>query len=443
MDLQAEFELGNQCYVEQNYTDAIEHYQNVLSVIPDQVDVLHNYALSLHQLGRDHEALALLSLPVEMGNVESCITRGAINRTLYNYEDAKNDFAKAFLLNPNNASACGNYGNTLREFGQPIEAIAFCKLAQHLNPHAPIFRLNESIAHLTAGNLLAGWEKYDGRWFYESETSLKPVLEGPEFNGTQDINGKIVFVYGEQGFGDCIQFSRYIRLLTERGAIVHLFVREPIARLIQHSFPDIVVTSTTNIKQYHFHVPILDLPKCFATTIDNIPPLNLSIDNSEVEKWNTRLDKHDKLRVGIVWSSTRAAWTTRFRNIDLCELLSIKNDNVELYNLEYDYIEHSEILVENNVKIVQDHISDFYDTGALISNLDLVITVDTAAAHLSGGLGVPTWVLLSDYAVDWRWFLDRTDSPFYPSVKLFRQQGKGWSTVLDSIRQELVRLTDK
>jgi hypothetical protein len=290
-----------------------------------------------------------------------------------------------------------------------------------------------------AGNLVEGWKKYDGRWFYQSDKSFKPHLPGEEYDGTQDLTGKIIFVYTEQGFGDAIQFARFIPMLQSRGATINLYCRSQLNRFFTYNLSNVNITSDSESPQeYHYHVALMDLPKCFNISIETIPQVNYGVAEDEVANWANIMGPKTKPRVGIIWSSTRVAWTTRFRNIPLDLLLSIGNDNIDLVNLEYDVdadtISH---LNEHGVKTYNEHITDFYSHAGLIKNLDLVVTVDTAIAHLSASMNIPTWVLLADYAMDWRWFLNRDDSPFYQSIHLFRQTGQGWEPVINDIKSRL------
>lgn len=439
MDLQQILDLGNEHYLNKNYEEALKCYTIILEAQPDLVDVWHNKGLTLTQLERFDEALEALVLPIQHNYVESILTRGSIKRSQGYYHEAMNDFGLAFLLNPNHDGAYSNYGNSLREFGMPKLGARFCQIAQDFNPTSPTHRLNESVCHLMAGDLVEGWKKYDGRWFYQSDKSFKPQLPGIEYDGTQDLINKTVFVYTEQGFGDAIQFARFIPMLQNRGAKVNMYCRSEVNRFLTYNLPGVSITSDSESpQQYHYHVALMDLPKCFGINIDTIPQVNYSVADDEVANWFSITGPKTKPRVGIVWSSTRAAWTTRFRNVPLELLLSIGNDSIELVNLEYDVDEDTiSHLNSHGVKVYNEHIKDFYSTAGLIKTLDLVVTVDTAISHLAASMNIPTWVMLADYAVDWRWFLNRTNSPFYESVHLFRQTGQGWEPVIADIKSRL------
>jgi len=442
IDLQKLLDQAIVFYQKKDYKAAHDCYTTVLRYDPNNVIVAHNYGITCVQLGLFEEAIQAIQIAIDAKYVESYITLGSALRSLGKYKEAMAAFASAFVIDPCHATAYSNYANSLREFGKPQLAIPFLQVAQKLNNKDPTYRLNESVAHLLAEDLPKGWEKYDARWYYESDVSFKPTLPGIEYNGTQDIQGKKVLVYCEQGFGDAIQFARFIQPLQDRGAIVSLYCRAPVERLLAYNFR-VPISTDPNINQtYDYHCPMMDLPKCFNTTIDTIPKPSMSVDEDTYLHWNKLLGKTSKLRVGIVWSSTRIAWTTRFRNVPLEKMLLIKSDAIDLVNLEFDLSdEHRKMLEENGVKVFNEHIKDFYDTAALISNLDLVVAVDTAVVHVAGSLGIPTWLLLADYGSDWRWFLAREDSPFYPSVRILRQKGDGlWDPVLLDIKTKLEKL---
>jgi tetratricopeptide (TPR) repeat protein len=437
MDLQTELDLGNQCYINKQYEQAIIHYDSFLSLQSDNYVVCHNKGLALIKLNNLEEAIPVLQIPMNNGYAESWLAYGSILRSLGKYNDALVAFANAFLLNKDHGAAYSNYSNTLREFGRPDLAINFAELALKINPNDMTARLNLCIAHLMSGDLLKGWEYYDARWFYESDTSFKPVLDGEEYNGTQDINNKIVFVYVEQGLGDCVQFGRYLNLLIDCGAHIVLLCRPPLERFFRHNYPNITIHTGEQLV-YHYHVPLMELPKCFNTTMDTVPPVNYSVGDDSIEYWKNRLGPTTKKRVGVVWNSNRANFINRFKNIDLETLLKIKNDNIELISLEFSATpEQTKLLQDNGVIVYGNELGDFYSVAGLMKNLDLVISIDTATVHLSASIGVPTWTLLSDYACDWRWFTNRNDTPFYNCMKLFRQTDGTWDSVINQVKTEL------
>jgi len=407
-----DFEQGNIHYMAKEYYEASECYRRFLEQEPSNYVVWHNLGIALCQLGRDEEALFT--------------------------------FAHTFALDPKHPTAYSNYGNTLREFGFPDIAVHFLKIAQELKPNDVNYELNESVCHLMNSNLVEGWKKYNARWYYQSDVSFKPSILGPEYDGSQDIVGKRVLVYYEQGFGDSIQFVRFAKVLKDKGADVILVTKPQLYDLFKYNFPEFeVLNSDAQLPPYHYHVALMDLPKCFGTTIDTIPYTTpyLDVDEGMKQSWKIKLGPKTKKRIGILWSPNKIAFISRFRRIELEQLLSIASDEYEFVSLSYEVDEQIlELLSKYNVKTFHEDLSGFYNTAGLISQLDLVVSIDTVIPHLSGAMGVPTWVMLTDYGCDWRWFMNRNDSPFYNCMRLFRQTNGTWDTVLESIKHELKHL---
>jgi len=436
-----DFEQGNIHYIAKEYYEASECYKRFVEQEPHNYIAWHNLGITLCQLGHDEEALKCLELPCQHNYVESWLSRGTALRNLGKYKEALFTFAHTFALDPKHSTAYSNYGNTLREFGLPELAIPFLQIAQSLTPGNVNYELNESISHLMKGDLLEGWKKYHTRWFYQSDTSFKPQLQGPEYDGSQDIVGKIVLVYYEQGFGDSIQFVRFAKLLKDKGAIVILITKPQLYDLFKHNLPDLtVLNADERIPPYNYHVALMDLPKCFNTTIDTIPYTTayLEVDEGLKQSWKEKLGPKTKKRIGLLWSPNKIAFISRFRRIELEQLLSITSDEYEFVSLSYEVDQNIlELLSKHNVKTFHEDLVGFYNTAGLISQMDLVISIDTVIPHLSGAMGIPTWVMLSDYGCDWRWFMNRDDSPFYNCMKLFRQTDGSWDSVLNRIKIEL------
>jgi tetratricopeptide (TPR) repeat protein len=436
-----DFEQGNIHYMAKEYHEACECYKRFLKQEPNNYIVWHNLGISLSQIGEDVEALQCFELPCSHNYVESWLSRGTALRSLGRYREALITFAHTFALDPKHSTAYSNYGNTLREFGLPELAIPFLKIAQELTPGNVNYELNESVSHLMKGDLIEGWKKYEARWYYQSDISLKPQLPGPEYDGSQDIVGKKVLVYYEQGFGDSIQFIRFAKVLKDKGAEVIIITKPQLYDLFKYNLPDLnVLNADAQIPPYHYHVALMALPKCFGTTIDTIPYPTpyLDVDEGMKQSWKQLLGPKTKKRIGLLWSPNKIAFISRFRRIELEQLLSITSDEYEFVSLSYEVDENIlETLAKYNVKTFHENLTGFYNTAGLISQMDLVISIDTVIPHLSGAMGVPTWVMLTDYGCDWRWFMNRNDSPFYNCMKLFRQNDGSWDSVLKRIKIEL------
>jgi tetratricopeptide (TPR) repeat protein len=324
-----DFEQGNIHYMAKEYYEASECYKRFLQQEPENYVALHNLGIALCQLGQDEEALKCFELPCKHDYAESWLSRGTALRNLGRYKEALITFAHTFALDPKHSTAYSNYGNTLREFGLPELAIPFLQIAQDLKPNDVNYELNESVCHLMKGDLVEGWKKYNARWYYQSDVSFKPNLPGPEYDGSQDIVNKKVLVYYEQGFGDSIQFIRFINVLKLKGAIVLLITKPQLFDLFKFNFTDLLVLNADDqLPVYHFHVALMDLPKCFGTTIDTIPSPSayLDVDEGMKQTWKQTLGLKTKKRIGLLSSPNKVAFISRFRRIELEKLLSIVSD---------------------------------------------------------------------------------------------------------------------
>lgn len=445
-EIQRLCEEGNNHYFANNFVEAKLCFEKVLEQVKDNIYYWHNHAMACSRLNEHDAAIKSFEYPISKEFFESYIGRGSTYRLMGKYKEALRDFAMAFVIEPTHSAAYSNYGNSLREFGRPDIAIPFLQAAVNLNDNDHHFKLNLAVSYLMLGDFDIAWKYYDSRWYFDSDQSQKPVLPGPEFDGTQNIENKNILVYGEQGLGDHIQFSRYIYLLEDLKANVIFACRPPLVNFFTSNFPKSKVNSMVEESiAYDYHVPLMSLPKIFKTTIDTIPFSGkyLNASPTSIDKWSKRLGPKNKMHIGINWAGNKNAFITKFRKLPLNDMLRLNSSNVQLVNLYYDITEEEKaILTKNNILDFSSELTDFDDEAGLIANMDLVVTVDTVTAHLAGALGIPTWVMLADYGCDWRWFLERSDSPFYSCVKLFRKkENEDWSAVLDQVRNILDKLS--
>lgn len=442
--MQEIFDLGNKHYNEQNYQEAANCFQKICDAIPNNAMIHHNLALCYYQL-RDYEnALKYFELPANLKSVETLVSRGVIYRDMGRYEEAIQDFAVAITQDPNSAGALSNYGNSLREYNLPLLAIPFLKKAQEVDPDFVNAHLNESISYLSAGDFLNGWKKYEYRWYYEKGHNIKPVLSQPEWRG-EDIKDKTILVYAEQGLGDSIQFCRYLPMIAKLAKKVYYASKLPLTEFLQLNYPEVEVIPNTiqPLPYFDYHCALLNLPIIFQTTIDTIPcpdPYLKPVDKY-VKSWNKKLKEKTKPRIGLIWRSNGEAWTSRIRNVPLDKLLTIVSDKYEFISLQYEPTpEEIKLLKKHKVKVFKDDLlSGLSSVSGLIANLDLMVTGDTYTAHMAPAMGIQTYVLLADYGVDWRWFIDRDDSPFYKNhVRLFRQpRFNDWDSSIAKVKSEL------
>jgi hypothetical protein len=260
------------------------------------------------------------------------------------------------------------------------------------------------------------------------------------WDAQDDIADRTVLIHAEQGHGDTIQFCRYVPLVARRGAKVVFEVQPALQRLLQ-GLPgaQAIVARGDALPRFDYHCPLLSLPRAFDTTLATIPPPpGLSTAADLLQKWRARLPAHQRIRIGIVWSGATGFSDNRNRSLGLKPMLALKSLPVELVALQKELADEDEAMLSaNNIMYVGPELTDFLETAALASLMDVVISVDTGVAHLTATLGVETWLLLS-FTADWRWLLDRDDSPWYPSVRMFRQPAPGdWPNVMAAVRAEL------
>jgi hypothetical protein len=371
------------------------------------------------------------------------IDQGNQHRADRQYSEALRCYALAYSQDFNSAAAFNNYGNVLREIGYPERSIPFLQNAIVLEPNNSTARFNLAVALLLMGDYKNGWPAYESRWQYEHLAGTLPKFDQPRWQG-QDIAGKTVLVVGEQGHGDNIQFGRFLYNLHVMGAKIKLQVTDGLIPLLCHS-PIIEWVGSYNGDpgRFDFWVPIMSIPGVLGITLDNLPrPVSyLNPRTDLVEHWQKVLGPKKKLRVGFSWSGRRDAWLNQHKGMPLqsmADLIAL-NPQCDWINLQIDAQPDEEDLLQSlGALTFPGSISGFHDTAALISHMDVVLSVDTAIAHLAGALGRPTWIMLQKFAVDWRWLLDRDSSPWYSTARLFRQPDfDDWDSVTKKIEQYL------
>lgn len=374
-------------------------------------------------------------------NPEQLVETGNQLRSESKPLEALQCYAQAFILDPDNFSAWNNYGNVLRECNRPDRAIAFLQNALAIAPDQPTASFNLAVCYLLLGDYARGWAQYEHRWRYEHLAGLLPNFSQPQWSG-EDLTGKTLLVLGEQGHGDTIQFSRFAIQLQQHGVQVKLQATDNVLPLFNQTGLTLF-TPEQDTGAFDYWIPIMSLPRVLGITLENLPQELQYVGPSpaKIKEWHERLGLKNKLRVGFAWSGRRDSWINQHKAMPFVEILTLIKScpDYEWYNLQLDCTsEEEEILTLAGVKTFPGTIKNFADTAGLLHHLDVVLSVDTAIAHLSGAMGRPTWVMLNAYALDWRWLLDRDDSPWYPSARLFRQPVMGnWRSVTKKIEQYL------
>lgn len=376
-------------------------------------------------------------------DTEQLIAAGNACREQNNPEAALQHYAQALIQDRHSASAFNNYGNVLREAGEPEAGIPFLQRSIQLVPTAATPNFNLAVAYLLAGDYQRGWPQYEHRWNFEHLAGTLPKYEQPRWTG-QDLKDKTILVIQEQGLGDVIQFVRFVFGLHSAGGRVILQVNNNLAPLfagspVIHQLIDVSETP----ENFDYWTPIMSLPGIMGVTLQNLPHQlqYLSARGDLVKFWQDTLGPKTRTRVGVCWSGRPDSWINRHKSMPFETMLDLikRNPQIEWLNLQVECTEEQERILESHgVKSFRGRVRNFADTAAIIHHMDVVISVDTAVAHLAGALGRPTWIPLNWYGTDWRWLLKRDDSPWYPSARLFRQPSLGdWTTVMNKIHQYL------
>jgi len=400
-----------------------------------------HYADALHKLGRLDEAessyrKAILldpSLTEAYGGLVSVLH-------LLNRDDEALTLAKRSLIGAKDpAHAHRMLGSALIALNRQEEAIDQFRAAQRVNPNDATARNHEGMALLSLGNFREGWQRYDARRSAAAVHTTFRDLPQRLWQGDIDIRGHSILLHAEQGLGDTIQFLRYVPLLAARGATVWLEVPRPLHHLAA-TIEGVtgMIAPGDPLPDCDFQCPMLNLPMEFGTDADSIPAKVPYIrpDRQRAAQWRQHFGASAHRRIGLAWSGNPQYPENHLRSIPLTMLLPLlRREGCEFYVVQAGLTD------ADAAQLIQIGVHgqrvDFADTAALMASLDLIISVDSAPAHLAGALGRPTWLLLQ-FSPDWRWMRHRADSPWYPTMRLFRQPKPGdWASVIANVTQAL------
>jgi tetratricopeptide (TPR) repeat protein len=431
--------------------EAIASFDRALAARPGFTEALVNRGLTLADLGRHEEAITDYdrALAIDPDHAEALFNRGTSLASRNRPEEAIASFDKALAVRPDWADALSNRGVALVSLNRQAEAIATFARATAIEPGHPDANCNESLAWLRLGDFRHGWAKYESRWASRDLASQRRAFAQPLWLGSEALQGKTILLHAEQGLGDTVQFVRYAPLVARLGAQVVLEVQPPLAPLLSGiGGISRIVGRGDPLPEFDLHCPLLSLPLALRTDLDTIPAVvpYLAAPEINVVKWRERLGPRARPRVGIAWAGSRTNRNDHNRSIALGPLAAnLQISGVELVSIQKEVSEADRELLHANAHIrhIGDGLADFSDTAAVISQLDLVISVDTSVAHLAGAMARPLWLLVP-FAPDFRWMLDREDSPWYPTARLFRQSRIGdWDGVLARVRAELLRWQER
>jgi tetratricopeptide (TPR) repeat protein len=486
----AHYNYANSLFVAGKVTDAMARYEYALKLKPDYLEAMINLGMALSQAGRGDQSKHWLgmarnwfdkALHTDPDNIVALNNMGNVLRQMGDAAQAVDYYRRALRLRPDYAQAAINLATALRDLGCIDEAISNARAALIAAPDSTDARINlgtflqdqmrhaeaieqfDAVLAIKPFSIDAQWNKalsllalgqYEEGWKLHEIGLGVPHMRGdnpsPErrWQG-ESLKGKRLLVWCEQGLGDSLQFVRYVELCKQRDGTMIVLCPRPLRKLFGHcSFID-ALPETVDEKDFDFHVPMMSLPFVFGSTLETIPA-NIPYLHVGAEKhaaWQEKFNAHDKFRVGLVWAGNprenqiAAHLTDRRRSMNL-EMLRPLFDipGVAFYNLQMGAgtAQIGSCGLQGQIVDLMGDVKDFEDTGAIIEQLDLVISVDTSVVHLAGGMGRPVWVL-SRYDACWRWLQNRPDTPWYPSAQVFGQQNPGdWASVVKAVRAALI-----
>ncbi len=439
---EVQYNLANALKELGQVAEAVVHYQEAVRLKPHFAAAHHNLGIALLEHARFAEAEVSLqqALHLHPNLAETHYNLGIVLQEQGKLAEAIGGFKEAIRLRPNFAEALNNLGITLQAQGEWADAAASFEQALQVRPDFADARHNRSMLWLLQGNFEQGWPEYEWRW----RTRAFPTISRPEplWDGGP-LSGKTILLHAEQGLGDTLHFVRYAAVVKERGATVVVACQaELLAVLAGCRGIDQLLPLDASVPTCDLRAPLMSLPGLCGTTFSTIPSQvpYLVADRARVDYWAKQLSTLSGFKVGISWQGSRKHRDDRRRSVPLAEFApAAKVPGVHLVSLQKGPGEEQMRAVDFNVIDFSELDADapFVDSAALMQALDLVITCDTAVAHLAGALGRPVWVALP-FSPDWRWLLERTDSPWYPTMRLFRQRQPGdWSDVFARVGAEV------
>ena len=432
----------------QDFARALNFLDRVIALDPNYAEAYYKRGNALKNLGQLQAAMASYDQAIarKPDYVYALCNRGVVQQALGLNAEALASYELAITHDPADAMTHYNRALLLQEFSRWDEVIAGYERAISIDPAFADAQYNRSLALLYCGHLEAGWRSYEWRWKNARRLGMGGVrnFKQPLWLGEQSLDGKRLLLHSEGGLGDTVQFCRYASLAAARGAIVYLEIQAPLRELLSkiEGVSDIIVEGNA-LPVFDCHCPMMSLPLAFRTTLDNIPPpaRPLLIDSSKQARWTSLQAKPGGPRIGLVWSGNPDNTNDQRRSVRLAELVARLPRGYQYFRLQRDVREEDRAALTSSsfINSVDEDVQDFLHITALCQRMDLVISVDTSLAHLSGTLGRPTWVLLP-FIADWRWLRERDDSPWYPTMRLIRQESSGnWNGVFERVASGLRR----
>ncbi|MEX0678490.1 MAG: tetratricopeptide repeat protein [Pirellulales bacterium] len=437
--------LGSVLHDRKQYDEAIDSFRRAIAARPDFAQAYNNLGTVHQDQKHFDDALACYhkALEIEPHSAETMINVGSAMHMQGQFDKAVEWFRRAIAADASLPRAYYLLGTTLHFQGHDDDAVEEYAEAIRLKPDYAEVYYNRSFARLSRGDLKAGWQDYE--WRLRCKDYQGRRFDAPRWDGSP-LEGRTLLVHAEQGLGDTLQFIRYQKIVERLGGPVFFEVQPGLAPLLKASGYTGMIPGGSPLPRFDVQLPLLSLPYALATTLDSIPAEvpYLAADPRLIKVWRSHLRSLRGFKVGIVWQGNPNYTFDHFRSMPLVEFAPLAQvDGVRLVNLQKNLGAEQVAALDGRFTVydlgstLDTKAGAFMDTAAVMCNLDLVITSDTAAAHLAGGLGVPVWVALPT-APDWRWMRERPDSPWYPTMRLFRQSCPGdWSSVFAQMKDPL------
>jgi tetratricopeptide (TPR) repeat protein len=439
--------------------EALASFEKVLAAKPDFPEAWSNRSCALRDLGLPDEALASCdrALALRPNYAEAWSNRANALSDLNRPLDAQADYERALAASSGFADAWNNLGLTYVDMNRHADALACFDRALALSPDSAETHWNRALCLLQTGDLANGFTEYEWRWQRKRIAPTRRVFDVPLWLGDAALDGKTILLHAEQGLGDTLQFCRYAALVAKQGARVVLEVQSELKRLLAGlEGVDTLVVAGEPLPAFDYHCPLLSLPLALRTVVATIPADTpyLFADTQASAQWRARIEEaapHGALKVGLVWAGGHRPHVPELRKNDARRSLSVDRfaPIIEVPGVQFFSLQKGEKAAQQLAAMQTHHeasrrvidwteaLNDFADTAALVDNLDLVISVDTSTAHLAGAMNKPVWIL-NRLDTCWRWMLEREDTPWYPSARLFRQPTLGdWDSVIDNIARAL------
>jgi tetratricopeptide (TPR) repeat protein len=431
------------------YSEALASYEGAIALKPDYARAHNNRGVALRELERPAQALESYDRAIALrpDYAEAFNNRGIALAELDRPEEALESCKRALAIRPDYAEAFYNRGNAFRDLNRTKEAVDSYERAIALAPDYAAAHWNLADCRLMLGDFALGWQEYEWRWKLAQNDNGRRDFQQPLWLGAQTLEGRTILLHSGLGIGDTLLFCRYAKEVATLGAKVVLEVQPSLLPLLADlEGVTQVMPRGAPLPAFDYHCPLMSMPLAFRTDLTTIPAAvpYIHSDPSRVAAWREKLGDKRKPRVGLAWSGSMLLKNDK-RSMALTEILPMVADWAEWICLQKEVSDYETDLLASrpDIRYVGRELKDFADTAALLDLMDIVVSVDTAVANLAGAMGKPLWIVLPYIPMDWRWMLDREDSTWYPTARLFRQSAnRDWASVISRVNEELLRHFD-